>query len=313
MGGIASRRKPPNASGPQYSATGGGQPPYSIARPGNQMYAGASPFSAKQQRDLEQATRTIQNLQQQVASIQRGGAGGSPPLPYFPPYDGPPIINQQSSYRPPSPLLQQLTGQGSYNPGGYRDSDFVAVANIAGLNPVDIALLHREYVGLTRGGTNKIDRVVFRQLLRDVMIEANHESIDRAIENMFISIDRNRDGFIDFPEFVGAFRDVLKGSTPGAQNYLPQSTGFADTLNEQLRANVIGPNISSAPMTYIRSASPAGQSLSFVPNSIQQAPLVYGGAGAGPLVISLDANQSPYIVNNQGQPLTMQCVALPSM
>lgn len=277
------------------------------------MYGGArsaSPLSAKQQRDLEQATRIIQNLQNQVAPMQRGSAGGAP---LYPPYDGPPIINQQPSYRPPSPLLQQLTGQGSYNSGGYRDSDFVAVANIAGLNPVDVALLHREYAGLTRGGTNKIDRVVFRQLLRDVMIEANHESVDRAIENMFIAIDRNRDGFIDFPEFVGAFRDVLKGNTPGMQNYLPQSSAFTDTLNEQLRANVIGPNISSGLMNYIGPSSPAGQSLSFVPNSLQQAPLVYGGAGAGPLVISLDSNQSPYIVNNQGQPLAMQCVALPSM
>jgi hypothetical protein len=231
----------------------------------------------------------------------------NPPLPY----SGSPMMSQ-TSYPPPSPLLQRITGQSSYPYSqqmaiagdGYRDTDYAAVANIAGLNPGDVALLHREYINLTRGGMNKLDRVVFRQLLRDAMIEANNENVDRAIENIFVSIDRNHDGFIDFPEFVGAFRDTLKGVPIDPQSYLAQYA-LPELINEQVRGNS---NIIPQPLTFLQQPQSSGQVFSMPSSNIQQTPLVYNGGS--PLVISLDSNQSPYIGQ---QPGALQCIPLPIM
>jgi hypothetical protein len=298
MGIGGSRRPTANTPIPQYS------PPYNISRPGSPLMSnmgGTPPLNSRQQQKLNDAYQTIQNYQNQMSMMQRGG---------------PPIMNPQqmpynsmnpNTYPPPSPLLQRLSGQSPYSyqqqvpitPGGYRDTDYAAVANIAGLNPTDVALLHREYMNLTRGGYNKLDRVVFRQLLREAMIEANNENIDRAIENIFVSIDRNHDGFIDFPEFIGAFRDILKGPLSDPQNYLSQQA-IPTLINEQIRSN-------SQPVTYLQQSLP--QVISIPSSNVQQSPLVYNGAT--PLVISLDANQSPYVVNSQGQSGGLQCVPLP--
>lgn len=259
-------------------------PPYSISRPPSPgMPPNASPLTQRQQRQLRDAYDTINKLQNQLA-LQ---TGGPMPPPYGPPVMNPPMPYPRSplnSYPPPSPLLQRLTGRPPMSyPGGsmnnssaFRDTDYAAIANIAGLNPADVALLHREYSNLTRGGIHRLDRVVFRQLLREAMIEANSENVDRAIENIFVSIDRNHDGFIDFPEFIGAFRDILKGTHGEADNYLLQQ-GIPDLISEQRRN--------------------------------QQAPIVY--SSPSPLVLSLDSNSSPYIVSSQGQQLTApQCVPL---
>jgi hypothetical protein len=283
------------------------------------MMGNASPLNQRQLRKLDEANRTILNLQNQVAAMQRGSGPGIPSFPY----GGPPIMNpslpypgspmmSQASYPPPSPLLQRLTGQSSYPYAqkmaiagdGYRDTDYAAVANIAGLNPGDVALLHREYISLTRGGMNKLDRVVFRQLLRDAMIEANNENVDRAIENIFVSIDRNHDGFIDFPEFVGAFRDTLKGVPIDPQSYLAQYA-VPELINEQIRGNS---NIIPQPFTFLQQPQSSGQVFSIPSSNIQQTPLVYNGGS--PLVISLDSNQSPYIGQ---QPGALQCIPLPIM
>ena len=269
MGGAASRPRQPRVPFPS---------PGAVQSTGN-----ASPLSRRQQQQLDEAYRTIQSLQNQMASMQR--PGGAPAT-----YNSPPMINQPPGYRPASPLLQQLAGQsppyspfqqGSSSAGNslFRENDYSAVANIAGLNPADVALLHREYLTLTRGGTNKIDRVVFRQLLRESFVEANSENIDRAIENIFIGIDRNRDGFIDFPEFIGAFRDLLRGNNPFDAFNLPEMSNNNNNNN-------------------------------YAP----QQPLVY--SGNSPLVISLDGNQTPYVVNAQGQPMSnppngYQCIPLP--
>ncbi|CAF1046852.1 unnamed protein product [Adineta steineri] len=340
MGGGNSRQKQPSVPIPQMSQYAS-PPPVSLLPPARPIspvmpsMGGASSLSRKQLRQYEEANRTLQELQNQM---QRGGASGLGPSSYGgqSSYGGPPILNASmpynnnntppssyggpSSYPPPSPLIQRLSAphhshypqsQSPFGPAGYRDSDYAAVANIAGLNPTDIALLHREYLNLTRGGTNKIDRVVFRQLLREALIEANNENVDRAIENIFVSIDRNRDGYIDFPEFVGAFRDVLKSGPNDPPNYLAQY-GLSDLINEQSRAQ------NSYPSYGYQSIAQAQQPqvISVPSPHVQQAPMVYGGSP--PLVISLDPNQTPYIVNTQGQPMTgqpttLQCVQLPIM
>jgi len=319
MGGGLSRPKQPNVPIPRYYPQGPPTPPmsvypstppvppYNISRPGSPIMPnmiGSQALNSRQQRKLEDAQRTILNLQNQMA-MMRQSQMGPPPMPY----SGSPTMGQ-SSYPPPSPLLQRYSGQYPYPypqqppiiPGGYRDSDYAAVANIAGLNPADIALLHREYTNLTRGGMNKIDRVVFRQLLREAMVEANNENIDRAIENIFVSIDRNHDGFIDFPEFVGAFRDILRGIPVDPQNFVA-SQAIPDLLNEQLRGN----SFSSNNICYPSQSS--GQIISIPSSNVQQTPLTY--SGASPLVISLDSNQSPYMINPQGQSTALQCIPLP--
>ena len=135
----------------------------------------------------------------------------------------------------------------------------------------------------------------FRQLLREAMIEANNENIDRAIENIFVSIDRNHDGFIDFPEFIGAFRDLLKGNSTDPNNYLSQHA-IPDLINQQMRAS---PNLISPPVTVIQQPClPVQQSC----YPIQQ---------QSPFIVSLDSNQSPYIINPQGQSTGLQCLSLP--
>lgn len=304
MGGGAARQKQPNVPFPQYGPQGNPYAPYNISRPISPTMGGGPPLNAREQQQLNNAFRTIQNYQNRMALS-----------PSNPNLAGPPIMNPRpvpfnnpNAYSPPSPLLQRFGGpspQFPYSPRSpmasraFRDTDYAAVANISGLNPADVALLHREYLNLTRGGYNKLDRVVFRQLLRDAMIEANNENIDRAIENIFVSIDRNHDGFIDFPEFVGAFRDVLRG--PSAEY---QQQANADLFNE------LRPTPQTV-TTYIPQAHSSAQMISIPASNIQaqQQPMIYNGAA--PLLISLDANQSPYVVNPQGQPTTLQCVPLP--
>jgi hypothetical protein len=323
----------------------------------------AAPINRDQQRELMQLNQTVANLNNQLQALQRSGAMGIPPAPYsgFPPqmpyggyplpggtppqmpYGTPPMLGQFPPGAPPSPLLQHLGGQYPYSPqqqammgggGGvatYRDTDFASIANIAGLNPADIAILHREFMNLTRGGTNKIDRVIFRQLLRDVLLQANNEQVDRVIEDMFITIDRNRDGFIDFPEFVGAFKDVLKEKPTDPQNYFSDHV-YPDLLSEQLRASGVGSGIASQPLALMQQPQSAAQfvspgGLSIVPlaaTGFQQLPMVYGGAAplqysdATAPLITLDPSQSTYVIATPGQylitqPTALQCVPLPLM
>lgn len=302
MGGGAGRQKPPNVPFPQIGQQGNAYPPFTIARPNSPSMMGMGagpPLNPREQQRLNEAFQTIQSYQNRTGMMQGNPNYTSPPIMNAPP----PPYNNPNAYPPPSPLLRRLSGPSPLypyppsNPVGsraFRDTDYAAVANISGLNPTDVALLHREYMNLTRGGYNKLDRVVFRQLLREAMIEANNENVDRAIENIFVSIDRNHDGFIDFPEFIGAFRDILKSSS---SEYAQQIN--ADLFNE-LR-----------PIPYLPQVQQPAQVISIPAQAIQQQqqPLVYNNAA--PLVISLDANQSPYVVNPQGQPTTLQCVPLP--
>jgi len=332
MGSNISRPKQPNVPIPRYYPQGpptppmSGFPPYNISRSPSPLMPGMvdpTTLNRRQQRKLQEAQRTINGLQNEMAMMQRGRMGTPPPMPYGPPpmpygppsmpYGPPPMPYSRSptmgrpSYPPPSPILRRYSGYHPYpqqmpmGQGAYRDSDYAAVANIAGLNPADIALLHREYTNLTRGGTSKIDRVVFRQLLREAMVEANNENVDRAIENIFISIDRNHDGFIDFPEFVGAFRDILRG-VPNDPQQFSASHGLPDLINDQFRGNSFSSNI-----CYPTQSS--GQIISIPSSSVQQSPLIYNGAS--PLVLSLDSNQIPYTINSQGQSTALQCMPLP--
>ncbi len=278
-----SARPPPRTPIPQYvpPPTGGAYSPFNLSRPPSPISAipaGGSPLSRTQQKKLADAQRTIQTLQNQMAAMQRS------PSPI--PYSGPPIIGPGSGYPPPSPLLQRLSRQSPYippvpsGPGTFQGMDYAAVANIAGLNPVDIALLHREYMNLTRGGINRIDRVVFRQLLREALVEANNENIDRTIENIFVSIDRNRDGFIDFPEFIGAFRDVLKGNGYDPLNAALQNNFPTD---QQYGTNPMNSSFIPQALSYMQQPQIGGQ-------GFQQSPIIY--SGPSPLVLPLDQNQS---------------------
>jgi hypothetical protein len=357
MGTSSSNRRKPNTAIPSYTPAGGGTP--GISRPGIPPTTGignASPINANQQRDLMQANQMIANLTQQVNALQRNASGGVniPQVPYggypysggTPPqmgYGTPPMSGQYPAYSPPSPQFQHLGGQSPYpyqqpmmgggggGGGGYRDTDFAAIANIAGLNPADVALLHREFMAITRSGTNKMDRVAFRQILRDVLLQANDEHVDRVIENMFVTIDRNHDGFIDFPEFIGAFKDVLKQRPSDPQSYF-QDHVYPDIMTQQLRASGVGSGIASQPITYIQHSQPATQlvstgGLSIVPlasTAIQQAPVVYGAVSplqfsdATAPLITLDQSQSTYVIATPGQymitqPTALQCVPLPMM
>jgi hypothetical protein len=156
--------------------------------------------------------------------------------------------------------------------------------------------------------------------------------VDRVIENMFVTIDRNHDGFIDFPEFVGAFKEVLKEKPSDPQNYFADHA-YPDMLGEQLRASGVGAGIDAQPISYIQQAQPAAQfvspaaGLSIVPlasTAIQQVPVVYGGVAplqisdATAPLITLDPNQSSYVIATPGQylitqPTALQCVPLPMM
>jgi hypothetical protein len=356
MGGSSSRNRSRNTPIPTYTPAVGTTP--GIARPGVSATTGignANPINRDQQRELMQLNQTVANLNNQIQALQRSGGIGIPQTPYggYPmpggvpsqmPYGGYPLPGGTPPAMPygtpPSPLLQRFGSPYPYQQqpmmggGGaatYRDTDFGAIANIAGLNPADVALLHQEYLNLTRGGASKIDRVIFRQILRDVLLQANNEHVDRVIENMFVKIDRNHDGFIDFPEFVGAFKDVLKQTPSDPQSYFDEHV-FPDVLSEQLRASGVGSGIPSQPVAYIQQPQPAAQlvspaGLNIVPLAsmgIQQAPIMYGAAGTFPIsdasapLITLDPNQSSYVIATPGQylitqPTALQCVPLPMM
>jgi hypothetical protein len=358
MGGSSSTKK--KTPIPSYTPAGGSP---GITRPGAPLNTGfntgigpSGPINRDQQRELMQLNQTVANLNNQVQALQRSTGMGIPQAPYgvYPspggipppmPYGTPPMLGQSPLGAAPSPFLQNLGGQYPYSyqqqppmfGGGsgpaavYRDTDFASIAHIAGLNPADVAILHREFMNLTRGGASKIDRVIFRQILRDVLLQANNEQVDRVIENMFVTIDRNRDGFIDFPEFVGAFKDVLKEKPSDPQNYFSEHV-FPDMLGEQLRGSGVGAGIDIQPISYIQQAQPTAQlvspgGLSIVPlasTAVQQLPIVYGGAthlqisdATAPL-ITLDPNQASYVIATPGQylitqPTALQCVPLPIM
>ena len=349
MGGAGSSRRK-NTPIPTYSANTGGSP--GIVRPGVGANTSGAPLNRDQQRELMQANQTIANLNNQINAMRGGGMqsmpyGGFPPAGGMPgqgsvPYGTPPMFGQTPTYTPPNPLLQNLGGQASFpylqqqqpqaGTAVYRDTDFASIANIAGLNPADIAILHREFMNLTRGGATKIDRVIFRQILRDAMIEVSNENVDRAIESLFVNIDRNRDGFIDFPEFIGGFKDVLKATTSDPQSFYNDHASN-DALADQIRATGVGSGIISQPLALVQQQQqPATQflaagGLNVVPLAsmgMQQPSMVYGGAfpmqytDANPPMITLDPNQSSYFIATPGQymvtqPTAFQCVPLPLM
>lgn len=339
MGGNSSRKKKQTPI-PTYSPPGGSP---GISRPGGIPVTGmnaAGPINSAQQQELMRLNQTVANLNNQVQALQRGG-GGMPyspyPIPGAMPYGAPPMLGQSPMGTPPlgggfSPYSPSpMFGGGGSGPAAvYRDTDFGSIANIAGLNPADIALLHREFLNLTRGGATKIDRVIFRQILRDILLQTNSEQVDRVIEEMFVTIDRNHDGFIDFPEFVGAFKEVLKDKPIDSQGYYPDS-GYPDLLTQQLRASGVGAGIDLQHMSYVQQAQPTQLmttgGLSIVPlaaSAVQQVPLMYGAASpfhisdaAAPL-LTLDPSQSSYVIATPGQylitqPTALQCVPLPMM
>ena len=362
MGNRFGRRKKATPAAttpfPPYINPGGTPQAGGISRPG----VGGGAVNPNQQRELMQANQTIQNLTNQLNAMRGGGGvgGGGMGMPYgsYPmgggmgqppmPYGAPGMLGGMPPYAPASPLLQHVPG---HNPfaypqlmqqqqqqqqmpiGGskvYRDTDFAALASIAGLTPADIALLHREFLNLTQNGSSRLDRVIFRQLLRDVLMEVNSENVDRAIENIFVSVDRNHDGYIDFPEFVGAFKDVLKGDTGDSQDYL-SSQGFPDMLTQQIRASGVGSGVSQQAIGYAQQAAPPAQQfisqggLSVVPLAslgMQQSPMFYSGgmslpmSNGNPPFLSMDPNQSSYVIATPGQylitqPTALQCVPLP--
>ena len=363
MGGRFSRRKktpaPATTPFPPYVPPGGtGLGAGGISRPG------MGPVNPNQQRELMQANQTIQNLTNQLNALRGGGMGmggpygGAYPLSGgmgVPPMSYPPLGGMTgagpSPYVPGSPLLQHLQGMnpmaypsmlqqqqqlGFAGSKVYRDTDFAALASIAGLTPPDIALLHREFLNLTQNGSSKLDRTVFRQLLRDILTEVNNENVDRAIENIFVTVDRNHDGYIDFPEFVGAFKDVLKGDSGDSGAYLAAAQAAPDMLAEQIRASGVGSGILSQPLGYAQQAAiaPAATQLvsagglSVVPLAslgVQQTPLLLAGGAAAatmpminanPPLLTLDPNQSSYFIATPGQymitqPTALQCVPLP--
>ena len=342
MGISSSRRKKNNLAVPPYSPPGGASP--GINRPG---VGTGLPAGGDLQRQLTVANQTIQNLNNQLNNMRGGGMAGQN-MPYggygYPGGSGaplqygiPPMFGQSNSYGPTGPPLQNLSGLGGnfYQPAQgpatavYRDTDFAALASIAGLSSSDIALLHREYLNLTRGGSTKMDRVIFRQLLRDVLFELNNENVDRAIESIFTSIDRNRDGFIDFPEFVGAFKDVLKGSISDSQFY-HQDQDYSELLAGQIRATGVGSGVSPQGIQHVQQAQPVTQvvqsgGFSMVPLSsmaIQQNPVMMNTAATVPLIdanppfLTLDPGQASYVIATPGQylitqPTALQCVPLP--
>lgn len=339
MGGNSSRRKKQTPI-PTYSPPGGSP---GISRPGGIPMTGMNaggPINRDQQQELMRLNQTVANLNNQVQALQRGGGMGSMPYSPYPisgamPYGAPPMLGPSPMGTPPlgggfpysaSPMM----GGGSGPAAIYRDTDFGSIANIAGLNPADIAILHREFLNLTRGGATKIDRVIFRQILRDVLLQANSEQVDRVIEEMFVTIDRNHDGFIDFPEFVGAFKEVLKDKPADLQGYYPDN-GMSDPLGHLLRATGVGAGIDMQPMSYVQQAQPTQLmttgGLSVVPlaaTAVQQVPFMYGGASpfqisdASAPFLTLDPSQSSYVIATPGQylitqPTALQIVPLPMM
>ncbi|CAF0865030.1 unnamed protein product [Rotaria sp. Silwood1] len=299
MGGSGSRRKSPPTPFPPQGQPYGPSPYSSPPYPG---MGNPQSLNQKQQQQLQAAYQTIRNLQGGMPPMQQGA--------------GPPIMNLSNA----SPTLQRAFQQSlSPNPspfssGNYRDTDYASLANIAGLSPVDIAILHKEYMNLTRLGRNKLDRVVFRQLLRDILIDANNENIDRAIENIFLCIDRNRDGFIDFSEFVGAFRDILRTDSNDPQGH-SSPCSLPDMINEQLRACAYNSPLFCQPATVCQQVQPPTAQVIPISSASVQQPMVCSSSAA-PLVYSFDSNQSPCFATAQGpsiigQPTTLQCLPLP--
>ena len=336
MGGNSSRRQNKTPI-PTYSPPGGSP---GISRPGGAV-GGVNAAGPLNPQGLAQLNQTVAALNNQVQALQRGGAvGGMPygpyPMPGAMPYGAPPMVGQSPLGTPPfgNPYMyppSPMFGGGSGPPAVYRDTDFGAIANIAGLNAADIALLHREFLNLTRGGQTKIDRGIFRQILRDVLLQANNEQVDRVIEQMFVTIDRNHDGFIDFPEFVGAFKEVLKEKSLDSSNYYPDD-GAPDILSQQLRATGLAAGIDLQPLSYVQQMQPATQfvtagGLSIVPlatAAVPQVPLMYGAAApfqfsdATAPMLTLDQSQASYVIATPGQylitqPTAIQCVPLPLM
>ncbi|CAF1054912.1 unnamed protein product [Rotaria sordida] len=339
MGGGRSKTKNKTPI-PPYGAGGS----RSLA-PMNTGMGGASPMSQQQQ--LMQANQTIASLNNQLQALRGGapmpyggyGYSGGAPMPYggygYP--GGTPMPYGTPPYRPPSPPPQNFGGYSPYGMQrqmaggtGYRDTDFAAIANIAGLSPTDVALLHREYMNLTRGGTVKMDRHIIRQLLRDVLIESNNEHIDRAIENVFRSIDQNHDGFIDFPEFVGAFKDVLKGDPINQDRFIDNEV--SDIFTDQLRASGVGSGIGSRPVALVQQPQVAIQRapscrLSIAPlasTGVQQSSMICSRIPICPIsdatapLITFGSNKSSCVIATPGQylitqPTALQCMPLPIM
>jgi len=186
-----------------------------------------------------------------------------------------------------------------------RNIDYLAYANLSGLKPADVAILHREFTNLSRG--DKLDRVVFRQLLREAVADINNEQIDRTIEDMFVRIDRNHDGWIDFPEFVGAFKEILKGNPHDPDSLLGQSIHLIGDGSSRRRSY---PQLNPYQGAGMLSS---GQQFNL--------PLTYGGTSA-PISISgigqssPDLGQGQYIIAAPGQytitqPTALQCIPLP--
>ena len=297
MGKGFSRKKAPQIPIPQYMPPAYSSSSSNTSSSTNFPNVSSEGFSALGQRQQKpnDVYRIVQNPRNQTRPIQ--ATNRQDILSSL--NNDPPVIDPSTI----KPLFQRAFGSDPLGISGFRATDYAAVANIAGINPEDVTLLHREFLNLTKGGTSKIDRVVFRQLLRDVLIDANNENIDRTIENIFIAIDRNRDGFIDFPEFVGAFRDVLKGDQLNSQNYVAPNTSL-NLTNEQILGNTVNSSFVHQPITYAQQPQSLGQIISIPSTNVQQPSLVYNDSN--PLGIPIVSNQSPYVVSTEVQPIVAQ-------
>ena len=352
MGSVGSRRKKSKTSSPSSASTSGRS---GVNRPGAPSYTGAGNVSATNrdsdaQRQLIQANQTIANLNNHIQALQGSRVGG-PPISYsgFPsqgaspqpaPYRNPSPFGQVPPYAPASSGLQRFDGglpfpypqQPQIGINVYRDTDFEAIAKIAGLDTANVALLHQEFLKLTRGGTVKMDRSIFRQILQDVLFQANNENVDHSIETVFRIIDRNKDGFIDFPEFVGAFKDVLKdGGAMFRSNFAESDT--PNNLTQALLSSGVGSGVASPPISSVQQLQQATQlgssgGLNIVPlesTGIQRIPVICGGSScvpstqlsnATPPLITFDPNRSSSVIATPGQylitqPTALQCIPLP--
>ena len=209
MGGGSSRRKKTNTSIP--TSTPAGNATLNRSRSAHSSTTGnrnAEPINPYQQTDPVEAYQTIANLQNQHNTMQHGASGSYGTPPYAPSsFDGSNLYSYQQ---------QPMVDSG----GRYGDTDFVPLADINGLTATGVAFLYQEFMIWTHGGTTKIDLTVFRKIFEGILMESNEHAVG-IIENMFNTFDRNHDGFLDFPEFVDAFKNVLTG----------QKDIFLDQLN----------------------------------------------------------------------------------